>query len=164
MCSVAIQGAVGPAFTNAIDVAALLRQAQVLVRADAAGLQLMVGKHLALLSPDSGDAGATEFIEAAKALGARVSFVQAGLDEHSSPAQVDATARMLGQLYDAVECQQLPAELVGRIARSAGVPVFAGLATPGHPTAALAGPLHGDTGPQVTRRSILQAALLASVS
>ena len=164
MCSADLEGAVGAEFTSPAEASALLRQARALARADTVGLQLMAGKQLALLSPDSADAGAVEFIEAAKALGAHVSFVQAGLDASSTPAQVDATARMLGQLYDAVECQQLPVDLVRRIARVSGVPVFAGLATPAHPTARLVAVLEGDAPAQVKRRSILQAALLVSVS
>lgn len=164
MSSQATEGAVCADFSNPAQAAALLRQARVLARAGAAGPQLMAGKQLALLSPDGGDAEAVEFIEAAKALGAHVSFVQAGLDESSSDSQIDATARLLGQLYDAVECQHLPGELVRRIARGAGIPVFAGLAMPGHPTATLADELGSDATLQIRRRSILQAALLVSVT
>ncbi len=163
MCSADRESAAGADLSNPTEVAALLRQARALARADVAGAQLMAGKQLALLSPDCGDEGALEFIQAAKALGARVSFVQAGLNDASTEAQIDATARLLGQLYDAVECQHLPASLVQRIARGAGIPVFAGLATPGHPTAALVEVLDGDASWQTKRRSILQAALLVSL-
>lgn len=164
MCSLAIEGAVGSDFSNPAQAAALLRQARALACSGAAGLQLMAGKQLALLSPTGGDEGALEFIEAAKALGAHVSFVQAALDGGSGELQIDAMARVLGRLYDAVECQHLPAELVKRIARVSGIPVFAGLAMPEHPTATLADELGGDATPQIRRRSILQAALLVSVS
>lgn len=164
MCSQANEGAVGADFTNPVQAAALLRQARALARAGASGPQLLAGTQLALLSPDAHDASALEFIEAAKALGAHVSFVQAGLDERSTAAQIDATARMLGQLYDAVECQHLPAELVRRIARGAGIPVFAGLAMPAHPTAGFVDQLGGDEVAQIKRRSVLQAALLVSVT
>lgn len=164
MCSQASDGAVSVDFSNPVQAAALLRQARALARADAAGLQLMAGKQLALLSPDCADAGAVEFVEAARALGAHVSFVQAGLNEGSSETQIAAMARMLGQLYDAVECQHLPAELVSHLARGAGIPVFAGLATPEHPTASLAQQLGGDATAQAKRRSIVQAALLVSLS
>ncbi|MFT7774661.1 ornithine carbamoyltransferase [Roseateles sp.] len=163
MCSADREGAVGADLSSPVEAAALLRHARVLARADASARQLMAGKQLALLSPDCADEGAVEFIQAAKALGAHVSFVQSGLDETSSEPQIDATARMLGQLYDAVECQHLPTDLVRRIARGAGIPVFAGLAMPGHPTAALAEALDGDASRQVKRRSILQAALLVSL-
>lgn len=163
MCSQATEGAVGADFSSPAQAAALLRQARALARAGAVGPQLLAGTQLALLSPNAQGEAALEFIEAAKALGAHVSFVQAGLDEGSSAAQIDATARMLGQLYDAVECQQLPVELVRRIARGAGIPVFAGLAMPAHPTGAFVAQLDGDASPQVKRRSVLQAALVVSM-
>lgn len=163
-CSADREGAAGTDLPQPAEAAALLRQARALARADAAGGQLMAGKQLALLSPDCGDADALEFVQAARALGAHVSFVQPGLDAASSEPQIDAMARVLGRLYDAVECQHLPAELVRRIARGAGIPVFAGLAMPEHPTATLAAALDGDAPPQVKRRSILQAALLVSLA
>lgn len=144
--------------------AALLRQAGALARVDQAALPLLAGKQLALLSPDGQDDAALEFIAAAKALGAHVSFVKAGLDDASPDTQVDTTARFLGQLYDAVECQHLPASLVRRLARSAGIPVFAGLATPAHPTAALVARLDGAASAALKRRSVLQAALLVSMN
>lgn len=157
------EGAVGLDLTQPALAAALLRQAGALAHADAAGPPLLAGKQLALLSPDCTDEFAQQFIDAAKALGARVSFVQAGLDESSSDTEVDTTARLLGQLYDAVECQHLPVPLVRRIARGAGVPVFAGLATPTHPTAALVARLEGEASAPVKRRSVLQAALVVSM-
>ena len=164
MSSQANEGAVGVDFQQPVQAAALLRQAGALVRPEAGVLPLLAGKQLALLSPDCTDDPALAFIEAAKALGSRVSFVKAGLDDASTDAQVEATARVLGQLYDAVECQHLSDTLVRRIARSAGIPVFAGLATPSHPTAALAAQLDGGLSPQARRRSVLQAALLVSMA
>lgn len=162
MCSQAREGAVGVDFSKPPAQAALLQQAGVLARSSAAGAP-MAGKKLALLSPQPGDEAATEFIHAAQALGAHVSFVRAGLDDASTDAQVQATSRMLGQLYDAVECQHLSTDLVRRVSRDAGVPVFAGLATAGHPTAALVDALQGEASPQVKRRCILQAVLLLSM-
>jgi ornithine carbamoyltransferase len=158
------EGAVSVDFQQAARAAAVLRQAGTLARSGAAVVRLLAGKQLALLSPDGDDAVAVAFIEAASALGARVSFVQAGLDDSSSDAQVETTARFLSQLYDAVECQHLPSRLVRRLARSAAVPVFEGLATPTHPTAALVARLEGDASPQDKRRSVLQAALLVSMA
>lgn len=164
MSSQANEGAVGVDFQQPAQAAALLRQAGALVHGAGSVPALLAGKQLALLSPDCNDETAIEFIEAAKALGAHVSFVRAGLDEASSDTQVDTTARFLGQLYDAVECQHLPASLVRRIARSAGIPVFGGLATPAHPTAALADRLEGQASSAAKRRCLLQAALLVSMA
>lgn len=164
MSSLARDGAVGVEPPPVPEAAALLRQARALARPGGAGQSLMAGKKLALLSSLPGDRDGTEFFQAAQALGAHVSFVRAGLDEASSDAQVDATSRMLGQLYDAVECQHLPPALVRRLARSAGVPVFEGLATPDHPTARLAEALEGEASPDAKRRCILQAVLLLSMN
>lgn len=164
MLSPAREGAAGTDYSKTAEAAAVLRQARALSRSSGAGQLPLAGKRLALVSPDCADASAREFIEAAQALGAHVSPVQAGLDGSSSDAQVDATARMLGQLYDAVECQHLATELVGRIARGAGIPVFAGLATPEHVTAALVHALTDEAPQPVKRRSILQAALLVSLT
>lgn len=158
------EGAVGVAFQQPVRAAAVLRQAGALARPGAVVVPVLAGKQLALLSPDGDDDAALAFIEAAKALGARVSFVRAGLDDNSSDLQVETTARYLSQLYDAVECQHLPPPLVSRLARSAAIPVFEGLATPAHPTAALVARLDGDSSPQVKRRSVLQAALLVSMA
>jgi ornithine carbamoyltransferase len=157
-------GAASADFACLPDPAALVSQARVLASADGAALRLMNGKRLALLSPQQADDGATAFVQAATALGAHVSIIQPRLDARSSATQVEETARMLGQLYDAVECQHLPAALVRRIARSAGIPVFAGLATEAHPTTALAAELQADVPLADRRRRILQAALLMSVN
>jgi len=81
----------------------------------------------------------------------------------ASEAQIDAVARMLGRLYDAVECQHLPLAVVRRIAQASDIPIFAGLATPEHPTAGLADELPGTKPPALRRCRIVQAALLLSL-
>jgi ornithine carbamoyltransferase len=164
MCPRARQGATSADFSGPQEAAALVLQARAIAGAGEAARRLMSGKKLALLSPSQGDASASEFVQAASALGAHVSLVQPGLDAFSSARQVEDTARMLGQLYDAIECQHLPASLVRLIARSAGIPVFAGLAMAAHPTAALAAELGADVPQADRRRCILQAALLIAVS
>ncbi|WP_457349539.1 ornithine carbamoyltransferase [Roseateles sp. P5_D6] len=164
MCSEARQGAAGATSSYPVDAAAVLRQARVLLRLQASEMKPLTGRRLALMSPHPADDEGSEFAQAATSLGAHVSFVQPGLDEHSSPWRVDATARMLSRLYDAVECQHLPAALTGRLARSADIPVFAGLATAGHPTAVLAQALEGDVAWAVKRRRILQAVLVVSLA
>jgi len=164
MCPRPRQGATSADFSGSQDAAALVLQARAIAGAGDAARRLMSGKKLALLSPSQGDDSASEFVQAASALGAHVSLVQPGLDAFSSTRQVEDTARMLGQLYDAVECQHLPASLVRCLARSAGIPVFAGLAMAGHPTAALADELGGAAPLPERRRCILQAALLMAVS
>jgi ornithine carbamoyltransferase len=164
MCSKERQDAAGVEMLSPAEAASLLRQARALTDAGMAEPPLLAGKQLALLSTDCADAPARDFTRAATLLGAHVACVQPGLDEHSSPAQIDALARVLGRLYDAVECQHMPDGLVRRLARHAGIPVFAGLATAAHPTAALAAGLDPGMSWPTRRRCILQAALLASVA
>ena len=73
------------------------------------------------------------------------------------------TARMLGRLYDAVECQGMAADLVHRLGADAGVPVYDAIASQRHPTAKLDGLLGGDSPALDKRRFVLQAVLLSTV-
>ncbi|MFG6433428.1 ornithine carbamoyltransferase [Roseateles sp. LYH14W] len=146
------------------NTAALVVRARGLSNAEVLARQPLRGKRLALLSDAQGDDSAREFVQAATALGAHVSLVLPGLDEGSSEAQIDAVARMLGRLYDAVECQHLPLAVVRRISQGSDIPIFAGLATPEHPTAGLADELPGSKPLDLRRCRILQAALLLSLN
>lgn len=123
------------------------------------------GRNLALVCAAADGPDAQLFSRAAAELGAHVAHVRPALSEDSSPAEVEHMARLLGRLYDAIECQGLAASLVRRIAEVAGVPVYEGLATAGHPTAALAAQLEGDDlGAADKRRFVLQAALLDGIA
>jgi ornithine carbamoyltransferase len=116
---------------------ALLAQAQALQHAARAGqaLLLLKGRRLALLCEDRQTTEAQRFQQAAAALGAHVAHVRPSLSALSNPQDVQHTARMLGRLYDAVECQGMPAGVVRQLGEYAGVPVFDGLAR-GAPAAA----------------------------
>lgn len=123
----------------------------------------MQGRKLALIAMSAEDEEARQFHAAATALGAHVSFIEPRLHAGSSPQEIEATGRMLGQLYEAVECQHLPVGLVRRLARSAGIPVFAGLASRNHPTAVLVNQSDWVAPVADKRRYLLQAALLLSI-
>jgi ornithine carbamoyltransferase len=144
---------------------ALLAQASALQRAARSGTTqpLLKGKNLGLLCQAADDADALLFRHAAEELGAHVSYVRPSLTEASSAQEVAHTARMLGRLYDAVECQGMPPALVSRMGEAAGVPVYAGIATPGHPTAVLAEQVDGAANGTDNRRFVLQAVLLSTV-
>lgn len=118
---IAMLGALGPA-----DQATLLARARTLQRnADAARVQpLLRGKNFGLLCPDSSAARARLFVQAASELGAHVAHIAMSLGERSSAHEVAHTARMLGRLYDAVECHGLPAALVRRMADESGIAVY----------------------------------------
>ena len=87
------------------------------------------GKNLALLSDDPDSAGGHAFMRAATSLGALVSRVRA---TEPGPRGLRDRAGLLGQLYDAIECQGLAEAELHQLGRGAGVPVFNGIATPGH--------------------------------
>lgn len=116
---------------------ALRHAAGQLSRAAAEGAlpQPLRGKRLALLSDDHASPAATAFVRAASELGAHVALVRAGAA--SGPRGV---AALLGQLYDAIECQGLSDAQLRELVREAGVPVFNGIGNAAHPLFAQAGP------------------------
>jgi ornithine carbamoyltransferase len=121
------------------DVLALLRLLGQLKAAAAQGdgRQPLRGRKLALLGNGRGDgqAGVPDPLQqAALALGAQVSRVRS----QGLPATLGDTARLLGRLYDAVDCPGLGGEALQRLDREAGIPVFNGLADGDHPLGALA--------------------------
>lgn len=121
------------------------------------------GKQLGALCALHDDASLALFRRAAQALGAHVAVMPASLSPASTPQEVLHTARLLGRLYDAVECQGLPATLVQQIGLHAGIPVYDGIATPAHPSAALAERLGSGDTPGDARHFVLQAVLIDSL-
>lgn len=143
---------------------ALLASASLLQRAEPESdtHSLLRGKNLGLVCQSEDDADAALFRDAALALGASVSHIRPELSAPGGTAGVGLlrTARVLGRLYDAIECQGLAQALVLQLGREAGVPVFDGLACAGHPTAQLAHRLLGPDSVARKRELILQAVLL----
>lgn len=150
------------------DARALLALAATLRQAAAAGRPqpLLRGKNLGLLRDPhhSPEGEGALFLRAAGELGARVAQIPASLHAGSPATEVEHTARMLGRLYDAIECQGLPAPLVQTMGLHAGVPVYNALAGPHHPTSALALALGGTSLPEDNRRFIVQAVLVHALS
>lgn len=147
------------------DQGAVLACASMLQQAMQAGTAqpLLRGKHIGLLCGGADPADAALFRQAVLELGARVAQIQSGLTLQSPREEVQHTARMLGWLYDAVECQGVAPPLVQQVGSQAGVPVYDGLASPGHPTARLAELMAGDASPADKRRFVLQAMLLSTI-
>jgi len=146
------------------DTTRLLATARVLYLSARTGTPqpLLRGKHVALLGPvDAADAGL--FVEAAAALGAQVSRVDASALGEADDAALQRLARAFGHLYDAVECQALPAPVVRRLAALVTVPVLDGIGSARHPSAALATLVAGDATPAEARRALVQAQLLAAI-
>jgi ornithine carbamoyltransferase len=70
---------------------------------------------------------------AVAALGGHVALLNHGNWPSYGGHDAPAAARMLGQLYDAVDCCNLPLVAADQVERHAGVPVFDGLARIDHP-------------------------------
>jgi ornithine carbamoyltransferase len=105
---------------------------------------LLGSKHLGLLSRHrrSPSQGAVE--DAARQLGARVAWVPPEAVQASEGPGARDTARLLGQLYDALDCEGLPDGLVQCLRRDSGVPVYEGLGRQDHPLARLLPRLDAD--------------------
>lgn len=106
------------------------------------------GKNLALLLGGPPGREMSPLHRAAHDLGARVAEVRFEVDASKQP-DIGALARLLGRMYDAIDCDTLPPSTVRRIEMEASVPVYAGLGRDDHPVRALADLLtlceHGST-------------------
>jgi ornithine carbamoyltransferase len=159
------QPAPAPAPLSPGDEKALLDQARSLQRAAAAGRvqPLLRGKNLGLLCADDTQPQALLFRQAASELGAHVAHIGMSLSERSATQEVTHTARMLGRLYDAVECQGLSSPLVQQMADVAGIAVYDGLACHETLIARLAAQLGHEAAVGENRRFVLQALLLHTI-
>jgi len=148
------------------DAEELLTTARMLKRAAAEGRTqpLLRGKHFGLLGDSADSAEAEMFRRAVVELGAQLTHIPPPFSDASPTADVQQCARVLGRLYDVVECQGIAPTLVLRIAGDAGVPVFDGIAGARHPTAHLAADLGGNGAPGDNRRFVLQAVLLSTLA
>ena len=122
------------------DLRALLDMARSLKHAARAGAPqpLLRGKNLALLCDAEGGGPCDMFRDAATALGAQVARIRPSEARLLDVASVQQSARVLGRLYDAIECEGMPPELVDEVERESAVPVFNGLCGDAHPVRALA--------------------------
>ena len=137
---------------------------ELLQAAQAKALQpLLRGKNLGLVCASEESATALRFRHAAEALGAHVARLPVSLSKTSSAQDVQHTARLLGRLYDAVDCEDMDGELVAQIRLEAGVPVFEAIASPLHPSAEWAATLEGPAAPEQKRSAMLQALLLSQI-
>jgi ornithine carbamoyltransferase len=137
------------------DTRSLLLTAEALKRAARSGVdqQLLKGKNIALLCDKAGcDCGAA-VDAAATQLGARVSRI------HADAVLPPDTARILGHLYDAIDCEHVPAEVASKLRQQVGVPVYEGLGRDDHPLLQLLGPADDAD----DRRFLVQALLVSTI-
>ncbi|MBO9648772.1 MAG: hypothetical protein J7605_09680 [Variovorax sp.] len=97
------------------------------------------GRNLALLRVE-GARRNSPLQGAAEELGARVALLDFAPKKGAADASVDviAFARMLGRMYDCIDCEDLDASVKRLVELHAGVPVFPGLALDTHPARAIA--------------------------
>ncbi len=157
---------------DAADAQALIDTARVLKRGEAQAPRLR-GKNIALLCARADGEGKGEgecvrrFDAAASALGARVSHINATPAWlRDDPPMGPPTARLLENLYDAVDCEELPAGFAQRLQAQLGVPVFDGLARDTHAVFGLLPRIveRGAAPGEDDRRALLQATLVRSLS
>ncbi|MEF7612767.1 ornithine carbamoyltransferase [Aquincola sp. MAHUQ-54] len=120
---------------------ALLASAQALsdTRRTGAVPPALHGRNIGLLCGAAADASDIALLtQAAAALGCRVARVGPDLPSGSTPQRLQASAQLLGRLYDAVVCLGVEPDLVHGLGKNAGIPVFDSIGTPGHPIATLA--------------------------
>ena len=115
----------------------LLRSASGLHRAaqEHPAFQPLKGRHVAIACRDPLQRAGDAVGSAAASLGAQVSYISA--DALSFSPQHHGLARMLGSLYDAIDCRELSAERAIELQNLASIPVFDGLADAARPLRAL---------------------------
>lgn len=120
---------------SSADVVVLLDTASSLKKADHEGhpLRPLRGKNIAVMCESPGDPALASFTSAATALGAQVAHIRPSSSRITQANAAHETAVVLGRLYDAIECEGMPLSLVQEFERTAGRPVFNGLAAANHP-------------------------------
>lgn len=98
----------------------------------------LLGRNLALLRTSSTGSGMSVLHRAALDLGARVAELRFGDAGTPPQRELGALSRMLGRMYDAIDCGTMPSTVVRQIERDAGVPVYDGLDRDDHPARVLA--------------------------
>jgi ornithine carbamoyltransferase len=122
------------------------------------------GKNLGLICEAEDSPDAALFEGAARALGAHVVRIRPSVAGLGNDAALPQTARMLGRLYDAIECQGLPQGMVDQIRHHAGVPVYDALSRTSASQHAVATLLDDEGDSADNRGYVLQALLVGSVA
>ncbi|SEA55138.1 hypothetical protein [Variovorax sp. YR216] len=124
--------------SSASKIASLIATADKLRQSPGAPLR---GRNLALLHARAEGASRNSPLQgAAEELGARVALLNFAHPPSPTEASSDvvALARMLGRMYDGIDCHDLDAAVLRSIELHAGVPVFPGLALDTHPARVIA--------------------------
>ena len=100
--------------------------------------QPLRGKHLAVLMACPPGPEAALLQAAAIQLGAQVALVRYTHGADARARDIETLAGALGRMYDAIDCECLPAPVPAQMARHAAVPVIEGLGGVQHRVCALA--------------------------
>ena len=119
------------------DAQTLLATARALKRARGRGVPLR-GKHVAVLCERPHGIAADVFTAAARGLGAQVTRIRPSTSRLTESGDMHDTARVLGRLYDAIECDGMSQAFMLELTRTAAVPVSNVLLRDRHPTRMLA--------------------------
>ena len=96
------------------------------------------GKNIVLLFEKTSTRTRCSFEVAGMDLGCGVTYLDPGSSQMGKKESIADTARVLGRMYDGIEYRGYSQDLVGELARCAGVPVWNGLTDQFHPTQMLA--------------------------
>jgi ornithine carbamoyltransferase len=149
-----------------IDSRALLDAARAIKRAAANPGSRLRGKNIALLCAEPDGDCARRFDAAATELGARVARIEPAPSWLEHDAVIDANAaRLLESLYDAVDCEEVPAGFAQRLQAQLALPVYDGLARDDHPIFDLLPQVaaSGQAPDDEDRRVLLQATLVSTL-
>jgi ornithine carbamoyltransferase len=141
---------------------ALLERAQALRQPSSQHHHALTGKRLGLMSTHPEDEDAQLFEQAARDLGAHVALIPAPAEPREE--RLADIGRLLGQLYDTVECQGVSADTVKRLAEAGNLPIHHGLAGREHWIYQMAQGWPVSAPLADRRRWLIQAALLATLS
>ena len=118
------------------EITYLLDLAEDLKRAKRGGYEVprLVGKNIALIFEKTSTRTRSAFEVAAADQGAHTSFFDPTTSQFGHKESVKDSARVLGEMYDALEYRGFSQRTVEELAAYAGVPVFNGLTDEWHPT------------------------------
>lgn len=105
-----------------------------------AGIQnhLLKGKNIVLLFEKTSTRTRCAFEVAALDEGAHVTFLDSASSQINKKESLEDSAKVLGRFYDGIEYRGYSQEIVEKLAKHAGVPVWNGLTDIDHPTQILA--------------------------
>lgn len=96
------------------------------------------GKNIVLLFEKTSTRTRCSFEVAGLDLGMGVTYLDPGSSQMGKKESIEDTARVLGRMYDGIEYRGYSQELVEKLAKYSGVPVWNGLTDQFHPTQMLA--------------------------